>query len=131
MCIATVVIHVSGLVFLVSWLRWWYAEDIEKKKQSPIAAIQALVYLVLWVFVLHTTEIWLWAHLYLQLDQFDNLQTALYFSTITFTTLGYGDITLAQQWQLLSGLESANGSILLGVSTAFIFAVLIRFFFDG
>jgi voltage-gated potassium channel Kch len=56
------------------------------------------------------------------------MERALYFSTVTFTTLGYGDITLQERWQLLSSFEAANGIILFGVSTAFVFVAIRKLF---
>ncbi len=56
------------------------------------------------------------------------MERSLYFSTVTFTTLGYGDITLQERWQLLSSLEAVNGIILFGVSTAFVFGVIRKLF---
>ena len=47
---------------------------------------------------------------------------------MTLTTLGYGDITLPPRWQLLSAFEAVNGIILIGVSTAFVFAVIQRLY---
>jgi voltage-gated potassium channel Kch len=76
----------------------------------------------------HTVEIWLWAVLYLWIGEFADFERALYFSTVTFTSLGYGDITLQERWQLLSGFEAANGIILFGVSTAFAFGVIRKLF---
>ena len=63
-----------------------------------------------------------------RLGEFESLERALYFSTVTFTTLGYGDLVLNVRWQLLSGFEAVNGIILFGVSTAFVFAVMRRMF---
>ncbi len=83
-----------------------------------------LVLVVLGIFFVHALEIWSWAFLYLWLEQFESMERALYFSTVTFTTLGYGDITLDERWQLLSSFEAANGIILFGVSTAFVFTVI-------
>ena len=57
---------------------------------------------------------------------FEAMERALYFSTVTFTTLGYGDITLLPRWQLLSAFEATNGIVLFGVSTAFVLTVLQR-----
>ena len=62
------------------------------------------------------------------LGEFDSLEPALYFSTVTFTTLGYGDITLTEGWRLLSAFEAANGIILFGVSTAFVFAMIQKIY---
>ena len=60
----------------------------------------------------------LWAGLFMLLGEFDNFVTALYFSGVTFATLGYGDLVLSPPWRLLSALEAANGILMFGVSTA-------------
>ena len=57
------------------------------------------------------------------ITEFDSFEKALYFSMVTFTTLGYGEITIASDNRILSGLEAINGIILIGWSTAFMFAV--------
>jgi len=118
----TVIIHVGGILATVDWLR--KHRGGHAGRDSYIWSIKMFAAAVLGVFALHTVEIWAWAGLYMILGQFESLERALYFSTVTFTTLGYGDITLGPDWQLLSGLEAVNGIILFGVSTAFIFAVL-------
>jgi hypothetical protein len=47
---------------------------------------------------------------------------------VTFTTLGYGDITLTESWRLLAAFEAANGSIMFGWTTALVVALLHSFF---
>jgi hypothetical protein len=60
-------------------------------------------------------------------EEIGTFEEAVYFSVVTFTTLGYGDITLADhQWRLLSGAEALNGVLLVGWSTALLFAVVQR-----
>ncbi|MDA7949666.1 MAG: potassium channel family protein [Hyphomicrobiaceae bacterium] len=124
----TVVIHIGGILCTVAWLRAHF--KTQTGHNSFGWAVRMFVASVLGVFLFHTVEIWLWAALYMLLGEFSDLERALYFSTVTFTTLGYGDITLSPRWQMLSGLEAANGIILFGVSTAFIFAVL-RYLFEA
>ncbi len=58
------------------------------------------------------------------LGEFDSIERALYFSIVTSTTLGYGDITLSEQWQLLSTFEAMGGLILFGATTAFLLGVM-------
>jgi len=87
-----------------------------------------LVITIVGIILVHTVEIWLWAVLYLWIGEFTDFERALYFSTVTFTSLGYGDITLQERWQLLSGFEAANGIILFGVSTAFVFGIIRKLF---
>ena len=74
-------------------------------------------------------EVVLWATTYRLLpgNHLDSFEKATYFSMVTFTTLGYGDITLADhQWRLLSGIEALNGILLVGWTTAFLFLVVQR-----
>lgn len=66
----------------------------------------------------------LWAGLFMLLGEFDNFVTALYFSGVTFATLGYGDLVLSPPWRLLSALEAANGILMFGVSTAVMTAAI-------
>jgi hypothetical protein len=58
------------------------------------------------------------------LGAIETLETAVYFSTVTFTTLGFGDITLDEDWRLLSSFEAANGLLMFGWSTALVFAAV-------
>jgi hypothetical protein len=122
----TVAIHTVGIIGLVAFLRLIGFHTLGERNYIGLTRI--LVVVILGVFLIHTFEIWCWAVLYLWLDQFESMERALYFSTVTFTTLGYGDITLNERWQLLSSFEAANGIILFGVSTAFVFAVMRQLF---
>lgn len=67
-----------------------------------------------------------WAAAYLLVGALPDFGDALYFSLVTFTTLGYGDITLAPRWQLLAAFQATNGIILFGWTTAVIVAVVQR-----
>ena len=68
----------------------------------------------------------IWAHAYLRVGAIEQLETALYFSMVTFTTLGYGDVTLSPDWRLLASFEAANGIMMFGWTTALIAAVIQR-----
>lgn len=85
---------------------------------------------VILVFSAHIVEIWLWAILYLLLEPVTllNLPDALYFSTVTFTTVGFGDIVLAPSIRMLSAIEAANGFLLFGWTTAFIFELISKIY---
>lgn len=124
----TVILHVGGILLATAWLRIRVAAKPSHRAHAE--AIRMFVITVLGIFLVHMIEICGWAVLYVQIGQFDSFERALYFSSVTFTTLGFGDITLDTEWQILSGLEAANGIILFGVSTAFIFTVL-KFLFEA
>jgi hypothetical protein len=87
----------------------------------------AMVATVLGIFLIHTVEIWAWAVLYLATGALTRFQDALYFSTATFATLGYGNFSLSPEWRLLGSIEGIDGFILIGWSTAFLVAASTRF----
>ena len=122
----TVVIHTAGIVGLIAYLKAWGMVTVGHRNYIGVA--QVLVLTIVGLFFVHIVEILSWAVMYLWLGDFESLERALYFSAVTFTTLGYGDITLQERWQLLSSVEAVNGIILFGVSTAFLFAVMRRLF---
>lgn len=62
-------------------------------------------------------QIVVWAGLFMLLGEFGEFTTAVYYSGVTFATLGYGDIVLSKPWRLLGALEAGNGVLMLGIST--------------
>jgi hypothetical protein len=86
--------------------------------------LSLLTFATLGTFLSHVAQIWLWALVYLGLGEFDRLEPALYFSTVVFTTLGFGDIVVSPDWRLMASCEAASGLLLFGLSTAFLFEVL-------
>jgi voltage-gated potassium channel Kch len=122
----TMMIHIAGIIGLIACFKTWRTRIEGNRSYTAMTSI--LVITIVGIFIVHTVEIWIWAVLYRWLGEFESMERALYFSTVTFTTLGYGDITLQERWQLLSSLEAANGIILFGVSTAFMFAAIRKLF---
>ena len=57
-------------------------------------------------------------------EELTTWEDAIYFSIVTFTTLGYGDITISGGWRLLSGIEAMSGILLFGWSAALLFALV-------
>ena len=120
----TVVIHAVGTT---TWVRHLVRQNAEVPISRNRQAIAILIKTVLIVFALHAIEILVWAGAYqvlLPLQELGSFEQAVYFSFVTFTTLGYGDITLSEGWRVLSGIESLNGILLVGWTTALIFSVV-------
>jgi voltage-gated potassium channel Kch len=113
----TVGVHYGGIVGLLALLR---NRPRRRTKNPLLGQGAAILFIVLSLMVLHAIEIWLYAGLYLAAGAVADLETALYFSTVTFTTVGYGDIVLEPGWRLVGAIESANGLLLFGWSTAFL-----------
>ena len=80
----------------------------------------------LWLLAALSISIWIWAGFFQLLGCFETLEESLYFSMVSFTTLGFGDVTLPQEWRILSGMIAANGLVLFGLNTAFLIEMLQR-----
>ena len=126
--VTTVLVHALGTHSLIRFLVRHSANArglIESHKALPAVIWTAMV-----LMALHVVEIQLWALTYLFVlpgDTLDTFEKATYFSFVTFTTLGYGDVTLStQDWRLLSGIEAMDGILLAGWSTALLFVVVQR-----
>lgn len=74
----------------------------------------------------HLLEIALWAGFYVWKDALPSLEAAFYFSSVTFATIGYGDVVLPETWRLLAAMEGLTGVLMCGWSAAFFFAVVSR-----
>ena len=74
----------------------------------------------------HLIGIALWAVLFVLCGEFPEFGTAYYHSAVNYTSLGYGDLIMTPRWRFLGPLETANGALMFGVSTAMIFALIQR-----
>ena len=121
MVVATVIVHSICIVLMLRRTQAWVNLHPVKASLANLVVIFSSTTLAL--LALHAIYIWMWALCYMLLGEFSSLERALYFSSVTYSTLGYGDITLSKNWQLLSGFEAVNGLILFGTSSAYLFAV--------
>jgi hypothetical protein len=78
------------------------------------------------VLVAHTVQIWVWAAVLLRVGAFPDLETSFYFATVTYTTLGYGDLLLGEGLRIFATFGAITGLLTFGISTAFLIAVLGR-----
>src|SRR5215469_15292190 len=122
--VCTILIHALPLQATVNFVR----REIQLGRvgigfwDDIFIVARALVYALL----AHLVEIALWAVLFILCGEFSDFGTAYYHSAVNYTSLGYGDIIMTPAWKLLGPLETANGMLLFGVSTAMIFAVIQR-----
>ena len=74
----------------------------------------------------HFIEVALWALSFVLCGEFSNFAAAFYYSAASYTTLGDSAIVISARWKLLGPLEAGDGMFLFGVSTAMVFAVVLR-----
>lgn len=116
----TVVIHAGGMYLVMQKI---LRQDglLRQRWQTHIYLVGITILLM---FIVSLLEVLVWAVVFFALDTMQNFEEALYFSMVTFTTLGYGDVLLHERWRLLSSFEAANGIIMFGWATAIVIAVV-------
>ena len=103
-------------------------------RQDPVLQRQPTLVVVMWVLYLLLpigVDIVMWAAVYTIRGDIPDTQDSLYFSTVTFTTVGYGDIVLDRDSRLLATFEAVNGWIVFGWATALVMIVIQRLYLPG
>src|SRR5437868_1627417 len=78
--------------------------------------------LMLTLMLGNIVQVAFWALTYMALGAFEDFETALYFSGVTFTSLGYGDVVLTGRVRLIAPLQAANGLMMFGITTGLFIA---------
>ncbi|MBT8459467.1 MAG: two pore domain potassium channel family protein [Boseongicola sp.] len=116
---------------ITATISWWALESILIRLHSwsarpphgpKLVAILSLA--LLWTLFMMTVSVWVWAVSLFWLDIFITLEASVYFALVAFTTLGFGDILLPQEWRLLGGMAAANGLLMFGLLTAILVEIL-------
>jgi hypothetical protein len=120
----TVIVHAAGFALVLQSLT-------ESRVAPPIQTwpIAWLLIRVTWLLMLiHLAEIALWALVYLWGGCLPDPKSAFYFSGVTYTTVGYGDLVLAKPWRILGPVEGLTGILMCGLSAGLLFAVAHRIY---
>lgn len=120
----TVVIHALGTLQALTHLTRIWRQRIEHPR--PLAMEIQIVRLVGILLLLHLIEAGAWAAFYLLSGDLPDIETAVYFSMTSYTTVGYGDVVLPAPWRILGPIEAAVGIMMFGWSTAIIVAAITR-----
>lgn len=116
-----VVIHALGLTAALRWL--------DRSADTPRTFRRwtgLLIGITGWTVLVHLIEITVWALFYVWKKTLPDVESAVYFSAITYTTTGYGDLVLPREWRLLGGIEALTGILMCGWSIGFFVAVANR-----
>jgi hypothetical protein len=119
-----VTIHAIGLTGALRWIQ---------RSPAPAdprfwPATWLIIRIAGWLILLHLIEISLWALVYAWGQAMPDLHAAFYFSSVTYTTTGYGDLVLPEAWRLVGGIEALTGILMCGLSTGFFFAIVSRMY---
>lgn len=119
------------ITILVASASWWILESLVIRlhpwAMRPPHGAKLMVILTLSLFAMLwmlSVAVWVWAITLFGLGIFETMEASVYFALVAFTTLGFGDVLLPTNWQLLSGLAAANGLLLFGLMAAVFVEVL-------
>lgn len=119
-----VVVHAAGLIAAMIWIK---RQNLPFGKRFWSDTL-TLIGVAGWALLLHFLQIGAWAVLFWLGGAFPDAQAAFYFSSVTYTTTGYGDLVLPPDWRLVGGAEALTGILMCGLSTGLFFAVFTKVF---
>ena len=118
-------VHVGAIVFSMPH----FAKVARVFSADRFPRLRVVALLAFGVFVLvaaHTIQVWTWSVAFLWITELPDLVTSFYFATVTYTTLGYGDIVLGPDARIVATFCAITGLLTFGISTAFLIGVLSR-----
>jgi hypothetical protein len=120
--VVTVFIHAVGFdVLLRAILR---SRALATSGFRPVT--RWVIGLTCWLLLIHLTEISVWGLFYFWQACLPDAESAFYFSGVTYTGVGYGDLALPKPWRMLAPIETLTGILMCGLSTGLFFAVVSR-----
>src|SRR5215510_6923812 len=120
----TLSVQCAGMGLLIHWARLFFARNVSSLR--PLRAAILIVRFTTAIVILHLLQITLWAGFYRWIC-LRSWESAFYFSTTAYSTVGSGDLLLPSTWRTLGALESITGVLMCGLSASFLFALVMRF----
>ena len=125
----TILIHYEALRLIADWLL---------PRPGRFGLRSRMMVVVLACFAAHTLEVWLYGLGYYVFDELLGLGSFVgmregtfadyvYFSGVTYTSLGFGDLSPLGGPRLIAGVEGLNGLLLIGWSASFTYLVMEQF----
>jgi len=122
MVLMMILTHLAGLAIITRLLR----SHSRMMRRVRLLPFTILLGASMGLIATHTIEIWLYAAVYLGLGVFRSFEQALYFSTVTYSSIGYGDLVLPRQWRIFGAIEGPAGIMMIGLSTAYFVSLLTQ-----
>ena len=119
----TTIIHAAGMLVTMRVLKKYAHRHAKPTDWNRLLVVAGVVWMMSAAMLLEMSA---WAGTYILLGEFTTLEPALYFSNVTYTTVGYGDVVLSPQRRLLASIEALNGIIMFGWTTALVFTAVQR-----
>lgn len=119
----TVCCQCAGMAVLIDCIRRHIERGMDK--MSAPRSTWFMIWCTTLLITLHMLQILLWAVFY-RWFCFPSWESSLYFSTTSYSTVGYGDVVPPQTWRMLGPVESVSGVLMCGLSVSLLFALVTR-----
>lgn len=129
----TLAIHAVGIVLIAAVIRRSGAKLLRRGVNYVDSAPTMVILIVtvgLSLAVLHTIESQVWAIVYVWLGALPSPAAAAFYSVDSMTTRGSSGLFLTSQWRMMGAMEAGDGMLLFGISTAFLFYVMLHLWRD-
>lgn len=117
-------IHIVLLVAAIKLLRRMSPPD--RASRTPFHVLKLLIVGFSVVLFAHTVQVWIWALSFVAMGTLPNISDAIYFSLVTYTTVGYGDVTVGGGFRVFGAMAGVTGLLNFGLSTAFLVGLFER-----
>lgn len=126
MCLIVLTVAIHGTV--LGWSLTALEADLYASSGSVLAIIWLLSRLAIYAILAHLVEILIWGIYYTRRGVVPGLETAFYFSAVTYATIGYGDVLPAPKWRVLVSMEGLTGILMCAWSGGYFFAVVSKIY---
>lgn len=119
----TLSLQCAGMAALINWGLTRLSRNMNRL--GPMRSAFLIVQVTSVMIALHVVQILIWAGFY-RWNCFATWESAFYFSTTSYSTVGYGDLVLPRIWRNLGPVEAVTGVLMCGLSASFLFAIVTR-----
>ena len=123
LCICAI-IHVSMVASSIPMLIKVANTVDDRFPNLKVAFLVGLAFAI--IVAAHTVQIWVWAFSFVAMSALPDIETAVYFSLVTYTTLGYGDLVIGENLRIFGAFAAMTGLLTFGLSTAFLVGLVAR-----
>lgn len=123
-CAAMALCLILQSIMAVKTLTYYRSRVEARDSHGDFFFMRVIIFVMLALVIGNFLQVVIWGGLFCFLGEFENLSTAIYHSAVNFATLGYGDIVMSEEHRLLGPLESINGVLMIGFSTAVLMGVI-------
>ncbi len=125
----TISIHLGGIATIARTIGRFWRDDVSQGLPffDTIPGVLGVMVVVAMVLAaLHAVESLLWAIAYVKLGAVPSLAEGMLYSLDSMSTRGASGLNLAPIWRTMGALEAGGGMLLFGISTAFLFTLMLR-----